>query len=540
MIIRLRIFFFCLSFIILSTRVSAQNYLTGQVTIGRIEHQRIGAVLKKISNNAQFTFAYNNQTIPADSLISITAFNGTIYSFLSYTLGPDYEFKEVPGYIVLRHAPNKMVLNAAVDQVKDQEVTIRGQVINAAGLRPLRQVSIYEKDQLVSTLTDDQGRFELSLKNQNGPILLTASKENYRDTSLYFLQEVKVNSKKKKRYYKYYPDQAVNKLGRGFARFFIGSKQQIQSMNLGGFFAFSPYQVSLTPGLSSHGMYSGQVVDHFSLNVLGGYTAGVQGTEVAGLFNVNRWDVSSFQAAGLFNLVGGNMHGVQVGGVYNQVIGQAKGFHVAGLYNQISGKVSGFQVAGLANSTGDVNGLQVAGLLNVAKKVKGVQLAGLFNVADSSDYPVALINFIKNGRKSLSVSYDETQYIHVDYRSGGRVLYSLIGAGYNPGEPNRCAFDIGFGAHLINQHQFTLDGEYAYAALADFKKDPDQISSFRLLAGLKLSKRIQLFAGPEISTASYPASNPLDLHGWPVHTFIGKTDINNVYAGVTGGLQLTW
>jgi len=491
--------------------------------MGRIDHQRIGAVLKKIAAKGEFTFAYNNQTIPADSLISMNDFNGSIYAFLSRTLGADYEFKEVPGYIVLRHAPNKMMLNATVDEVKGQQLTLRGQVFNVSDKLPLKQVSIYEKNQLVSTLTDDLGNFELKLANPTESITLTATKENFRDTSLLLLQEVKINSTKKKTY-KYHPEQAVNQLGRGFARWFISSKQRIQNLNLGGFFAFSPYQVSLTPGLSSHGMYSGQVVDHVSLNVLGGYTAGVQGVELAGLFNINRWDVSFLQAAGLFNATGGNMRGIQMAGVYNQVLNKA----------------GGVQVAGIANAAGEVNGLQVAGLFNVAKTVKGVQLAGLFNVADSSDYPIALVNFIKNGRKSLSLSYDESRYLHIDFRSGGRVLYGIIGAGNNFEHGGSYAFDMGFGAHLINQRFFTLDGECGYEALTDFKKDPAQVNSFRLLAGLKLGKQISLFGGPSISLASYSASDPLATHGWPVHKYISGNNINNIYTGITGGLQFTW
>ncbi len=520
---RLRILLFCLCITCLITQAIAQGNLNREITISRIDHQRIGTVLKKIAAKEQFTFAYNNQTVPADSLISMNDFNGTIYSFLSNTLGPDYEFKEVPGYIVLRHAPNKMLLNATLDETKEQQLTIRGQVLNAVDQQPLKQVSIYEKNQLISTLTNDRGEFELKLKNQGSAVILTATKENFRDTSLLFLQEVKVSSKKK-RSYKYYPDEAVNKLGKGFSRLFISSKQSIQNMNLGGFFAFSPYQVSLTPGLSSHGMYSSQVVDHFSLNLLGGYTAGIQGVEVAGLFNIDRWDVSFLQVAGLFNVVGGSTGGVQV----------------AGLYNQVLNKAGGLQVAGLVNSANEVKGLQVAGLYNVAKKVKGVQIAGLFNVADSSDYPIALVNLIKNGRKSLSISYDESGYTHIDFRSGGRVLYGLIGAGYNFDHTDRFALDIGFGAHLINRTKFTLDGEYGYEALTDFKNDPDQISSFRLLTGLKLSKRVSLFAGPTINIASYSADEPLETHGWPVHKYVSGNNIDNIYAGIAGGLQFTW
>ncbi|HEY9003707.1 MAG TPA: carboxypeptidase-like regulatory domain-containing protein [Mucilaginibacter sp.] len=494
-----------------------------KITIDKIDHQTFGTVLQKIASKGEFTFAYNNKAIPADSIISVSGFNGTIYSFLINTLGPDYEFKEVPGYIVLRHAPSKMLVTAAIENIRDQQLTIRGQVLDVSNRTPVKQVSVYERNQLISTLTDDDGDFQLTLNNQNGPISLTATKENYRDTSLLFLKEVKVNSKKKKRY-KYHPEETVDKLGKGIARMFIGSKQRIQNMNLGGFFAFSPYQVSLTPGLSSHGMYSSQVANNVSINMLGGYTAGAQGVEIGGLFNIDRWDAGFLQAAGLFNVIGGKMNGIQVAGIFNQVLD----------------KTSGIQVAGISNYANEVKGLQFAGIYNVAKKVKGVQLAGLVNVADSSDYPIAPINFIKNGHKSLSLSYDELHYAHLDFRSGGRVLYGLIGAGYNVDYSGKYAFDIGFGAYFLHRSSFTLDGEYGYEALTSFKKDPDQISSFRLLAGLNLTKRVRLFVGPTINLASYTASEPLVIHGWKVNTYGSGDDINTIYAAAAGGLQLTW
>ncbi len=514
--------FFLLS-ICFSIPTLAQNNLFRKITVDRINNQRIGSVLQKVAVNGQFTFAYNNKAIPADSLISISGFNGTIYSFLSNTLGPDYEFKEVPGYIILRHAPAKMLMNAAIDDSKDQQVTIRGQVFDASDKSPVKQVSIYEKNQLISTLTDEQGGFQLTLNNQNGPIVLTATKENYRDTSLLFLKEVKVNSKKKKRY-KYHPVETVDKLGKGFEKLFIGSKQRIQNMNLGGFFAFSPYQVSLTPGLSSHGMYSSQVANNVSINMLGGYTAGAQGVELGGLFNIDRWDAGFLQAAGLFNTVGGKMHGIQIAGLFNKVLDTA----------------SGIQIAGISNYAEEVKGLQFAGLFNVAKKVKGIQLAGLVNVADSSDYPIALINFVKNGHRSLSVSYDELHYMHLDFRSGGRVLYGLIGGGYSVDYPGRYAFDIGFGAYLLHLSSFTLDGEYGYEALTGFKNSPDQISSFRLLAGVNLNSKLRLFVGPSINLASYTASQPLAIHGWQAHTYGSGDNVNTIYAGLSGGLQFIW
>ena len=37
--------------------------------------------------------------------------------------------------------------------------------------------------------------------------------------------------------------------------------------------------------------------------MFGGYTAGVNGLEIGGLFNLNKKDVRYVQAAGLFNIV---------------------------------------------------------------------------------------------------------------------------------------------------------------------------------------------------------------------------------------------
>jgi hypothetical protein len=92
----------------------AQSNLNRVVSVGNVDRQQIAAVLKKISSTGNFNFVYNNQTVPADSVISVANYHGTIYNFLNNMLGAEYEFKEVPGYIVLRHAPRKLDLTAEV------------------------------------------------------------------------------------------------------------------------------------------------------------------------------------------------------------------------------------------------------------------------------------------------------------------------------------------------------------------------------------------------------------------------------------------
>lgn len=568
------------------SKLYAQNNLMKEISIGEIRQQRMGSVLDKIASKGNFYFAYNNKTIPADSMVSVAGYHGTLFSLLDKLLGDSYEFKEVPGYIVLRHAPGKLYITAEVDK---ELGIVKGYVNDVTGQKAIPQASVYEKNQLVSTLTNDKGYFELRLKNPTGALSLSVSKENYRDTALYILPVVNVDSKNNNsKNYKYYPDEGS---GNGvehsrFARFFISSKQLVQGMNLGNFFATSPYQVSLVPGLSTHGMYNSQIIDKVSYNLLGGYTAGINGVEAAGIFNINRKDVIGFQMAGIFNVVGGSLSGFEIAGIYNNVLNnssgmqvagignrtnkfkgvqvagianrdqEAQGFQMAGLSNHVKNFTGGVQVAGLYNTGQQSSGLQfaglfnwsavqtgsqMAGLFNVAKKVKGVQFSFLFNVADSSDYPIGIINFIKNGEKSLAISTDENLFTHLDFRSGGRVMYGLIGVGYSlRNAPAKYIFDLGFGAHIINHQKFSLNGEYTVELITDTKKKFYETQSLKLLPGYKLSKLLRLFAGPTFDATSANVNDEAQIHGWQLNKHISGNNISTLSIGVTGGLQFVW
>src|SRR5690606_20448831 len=175
--------------------------------------------------------------------------------------------------------------------------------------------------------------------------------------------------------FRYFPDEgSAEAVENSFlGRMFIGFRQRFQRINLGGFFAENPVQMSFTPGLSSQGMFSSQMINHFSLNVLGGYTAGVEGFEAAGLFNINQRTVRGFQSAGIFNLAGGDVAGFQAAGILNTVYKNMEGIQVAGIHNQVSGGSGGLQIAGLYNRTDSTAQHQIAGVYNRAEKIRGYQ-----------------------------------------------------------------------------------------------------------------------------------------------------------------------
>lgn len=270
-------------------------------------------------------------------------------------------------------------------------------------------------------------------------------------------------------------------------------------------------------------MYNSQVINHFSFNMLGGYTAGIDGIEMAGFFNIDRKDVTGVQLAGLFNSVGGNVSGLQI----------------AGIYNSVADTVKGVQLAGISSKSGDIDGgLQLSAILNIARKVKGVQFAAFVNIADSSDYPIGLINLVKNGEKSLSLSVDEFLFTHLDFRSGGRILYGIVGIGYRPtSDPFRYAVDLGFGAHLIRGDHFNLDAEYLSQQFFDFKSGFIQPHAFKILPGYRLTKHLKFYAGPSFHLFAGSEKDHLTIRGLQLQQSLGSDHTTNIHIGLSGGLQ---
>lgn len=285
--------------------------------------------------------------------------------------------------------------------------------------------------------------------------------------------------------------------------------------------------------------------------VIRGNAAGLQ---IAGVSNYTRDQSRGLQFAGVYNHVGDTAKGMQVAGVMNhnqsmdglQFAGvtnytgkQAKGLQVGGVLNH-SGDLNGLQFAGVMNKAGDVDGLQFAGIVNMAKKVKGLQFAGLINIADSSDYPVAILNFIKNGEKSIGISTDETFNVLASFRSGGRVLYGILEAGYNlKSDESLYALGGGLGAHIVFSEKFRLNAELTTLVLDDFHKGEYSKQSLRILPALKLSEKIELFAGPTVNSVytDMPEGKGLVKNAMWERTY-NKGHLHQWYVGFSGGVHV--
>lgn len=237
-------------------------------------------------------------------------------------------------------------------------------------------------------------------------------------------------------------------------------------------YAQRPIQISLIPGWGSNGPLNARETNNFSINLIGGSAAGLDGVELGGVFNSERKTVKGFQAAGIFNWVGDSVKGIQTAGVFNF----AQRF----------------------------KGVQVAGLVNKTHYLKGVQL-GVINIADTSDgVSIGLLAIVRHGMHELSVYADEWSPFNIAFRSGTRKLYGILIAGMNPDRHRRSYyFGYGLGHQIDIAQQLSLRPELSFIHLAPLEPHNfdhnDFLTRFNLDLHWQPSKEFGLSAGPSLT-----------------------------------------
>ncbi len=563
----------------LAISLEAQDLLSRTVSL-QVKQQRLDHVLEIISNQADFYFSYNSRLVRKDSLVDVQVSNQPVRIVLHQLFGAGYEFRESGQYLIIRRAPIKINIVTRKAVKEDRFYSVSGYVYDASTGIPLYNASVYEKQLLSASLTNTDGHFRLRLKSgRTNQATITVSKEFYEDSSVVIEtrhdQELQLTLQPFEA-----PDQTViispddylvdtsaapeppatppaiadsatvqkTRLG----GILLSARQKVQSLNLKHFFTSRPFQVSVVPGISTHGKLGSQVINNFSLNIFGGFTAGTNGAEIGGLFNINQKNVQYFQSAGVFNIVGGSMKGMQVAGVTNLVLdsvtgfqsagvgnyvkGKLTGMQVGGVYNHVTDSMRGFQVAGIGNfvrkasagvqvagviniSNQESRGVQIAGVFNYTKRLKGVQI-GLINIADSSDgYSIGLINIILKGYHKLSLSTNELMWYNVAFKTGSRKFYSIIMAGMHPEKDQKLyAFGYGLGTeqYLVRKKWLSLNPEissqYLYRGSWDYL---NLLNRAQLNLSFHIGKHFAIYGGPAYSVFISDQKNPVD--GYQFH-----------------------
>ncbi|RAW03443.1 hypothetical protein DQQ10_04980 [Pseudochryseolinea flava] len=377
------------------------------------DNETVDGALKKIGQQAGLTFSYSPSVVKIDRPINANFINKTVRQILDEMFKGQIHYKSRGDYVILTKA------EGASNQQK-----VSGYVIDEATGDKLKNVSIYDPVSLASAITDDYGYFQIEVPNAK-EVKLAVRKHNYTDTLVYVpsengLIDIRLASKKLGIF--------ADSVGHKMKRFWLTTKALTQRAIMFENIEDSihrKFQFSFVPFVGTNHNMSGHVINDFSVNMIGGYSLGVNMIEFGGMFNTVRGNVRGAQFAGLFNAVGGEVEGYQAAGLFNAVRGKTHAVQTAGLINfswaetetvGIAGLINfGYKdshdvrVAGLSNiNFGNQGGPHVAGLFNFTTKSSGpAQLAGLFNFAAANvkgAQVAGMLNFTAGDHEGAQVS----------------------------------------------------------------------------------------------------------------------------------------
>lgn len=382
--------FFLLFYFAFSFQPFAQNSLLDRKISIEIKSTSVKTILTAIEKRANVQFSYNPMLVNEHRIVSLSIKNQTIAFGLSLLFEDDVRFKEVGNHIVL-------LLNENNNEKKQRKranlnIVFKGQVIDKRSQLPLYNASIYDVDSRYATLTDAKGFYRLKIPKEEAVRSIYVKKKGFKefvfvvdvrndsvviaDVALEPLPEIieKIENKEIDRIYQAVEDEVLSGS-------LISYETVIHNENLKPIKATRIAQISLVPsvGIGSDLSTNGLITNKFSLNLLAGYSNGVDGAEIGGLFNVIKGSGRWFQFGGIYNLVGENFHGLQVGGIGNTVRNKFIGGQVSGIGSYTGNDFYGLQVTGISSTVNrSFKGVQISGIMAAVKEnLFGLQVSGI-------------------------------------------------------------------------------------------------------------------------------------------------------------------
>jgi hypothetical protein len=368
------------------------------VTIS-FQQERLDVALTKLAKQAGFTFSYSPTVVETNKIITQQFVNKTVREILDQLFAGTVQYKQKGKYIILTRA--------TISNNKEKQV-YSGYIVDEATGERLRDVTVYDPVSLSSTITNSFGYFEIKIDKPPADLKLAINKKNYSDTVVAVpsrngrLLNIPISVNKEK--LRSFADSVGSKMGKLWRRVTAKNKtlQNVDDT------LYRTFQMSFVPFVGTNRGLSANVVNDYSLNIVGGLAHGVRKAELAGVFNMDIGDVKGVQVAGVFNAVGGEMKGVQLAGVFNANAHRMNGAQFAGVFNLNLESIDKFAAAGVLNiSKAGSNATQVAGVGNITAGAQSKpHLAGVFNVAsrDASAQVAGVFNVGGESVKGAQVS----------------------------------------------------------------------------------------------------------------------------------------
>ena len=570
------------------------SLLESRITL-RVTNERLDEVLRQLSNKGGFSFSYSPDVIDITSRVSLEANNLSVREILNRLFNGTISFKERRRHIILQKAE-------ASAEKKTDSFYLNGYVTDRVTGAKLPDASIYEPVTLVSTVSNQYGYYKIRLPAQPETLHLEVRKEKYAGRSVEISTRrndfltialvpdtvrplasptprivnrhdsvarvpprieipvivyneppntdsiIPIHKKENK---KLTLQASLVSIRDGLTYALSTAKQAIHTENIEDTL-YRPFQASLMPFIGTNHQLSGNVINDVSVNLLAGYSLGVNMLELGLGFNLVRWDVNGLQAAGIANLVGRQVSGVQVSGVANLVIGSVEGVQASGIINLTAEDFRGLQV-GAVNVTGrDLYGWQLASGLNVARTVHRGHQVGFFNYADSSaTTPFGYFSFVRlNGYRRLELTTDELHYANLTFKTGVRKFYNIFTFGTSGFAPNKPIGSIGYGmgtARSIGNpaRHWMLNADYVASRVAVERRflKQSRMSHMRITLAVEkqISPRLALSIGPTFNLLFSPYDGLVQESGVGTRLNTSSSDNGrNTYGwvGFQAGLRL--
>lgn len=422
-------------------------------------------VIQKIEEQTGFRFAFRSDLLDTEKIVSFNNGNISVSECLKVILPKNLDFRRVGRHLVIRPKPGFSKASATGDIIERnpgsikpvavsskslKKVRIKGQVFSEEG-KPLPKASVLALGQNISTLTDSSGHFTLELRTNRKFEGLICRKIYFEDTLLsppLARGVLKIQLQQEKDTFSYLSPLHANFKRieeTEIAEWVLSPEAFRTAQNLPYIAEKRAIQVSLLPRVGTALNSSGLIRNNASLNILAGYSEGVNGCEIGGLLNINRRDVRGLQLSGFGNMAGGDLNGVQLSGFYNLIRGNTQGLQVAGFMNHCD-TLRGVQTTGAVNSSKTVRGLQISGFLNKANENRGIQI-GIVNFSrKSSGVAVGLLNLSSSGFKEISLTAHSFLGLEASFRMGDEHFYNIYRISASP---ELLGWGLGFGSRGI-------------------------------------------------------------------------------------------
>jgi hypothetical protein len=405
---------------------SQTNPLEKKISL-TVNNESVESTLIKMEKLGGYSFSYNSDIVPVDSLVSVNAVNKETGKILGNMLGEQFYYKTSGHFIILLKKTESKPKNQA-NNTKTKYI-ITGTVVDSRTGETISTATVYNINKIETAMTDSTGKFALKTNADSDVLTIGISKVDYYDTIIYIrpseLNKLELKLTPKPETFTKLQPKTTNtintkKVDEGLlVKTVVGQELLTNSSNLSSY-ETRKWQVSFLPFAGTNHKLSGSIVNKFSFNILSGYSSGVDGVELGGLLNINKKDVKGFQLGGLGNITGGNVEGVQVGGFFNNTLGKVKGMQIAGFCNivfdtlqgaQLAGyvniqrnKLEGYQLSGFTNiTTGDMEKMQATGYVNIALgNNNGVQASGFSNISkgDNNGFQISGYSNISGGKNN--------------------------------------------------------------------------------------------------------------------------------------------